>query len=326
MNHPASSCRTLCIDADAERQQRYMQLLENALDSRITVVCADTGGKGISLCRTFKPHCVLLQVHLPDMTALEFLSALRTGIKASPVAVVVIADDDDEGIAMEAQKWNAQDYVLESTLTAGQLQRAINNAMEIVSLRSRLADAETEISGTGFEDPLTSLATHKLLDDRLTHAVILAKRANHNVGLALFEVNRLKEIFYVHGTEIGNSVLREVARRLQQTMRQSDTTAHMDNNQFAVMMETSATYDGAENAAKKIIEAMREPYASEVGELDISVNVGIALFPNHGEENETPLQHAAAAVTQAKRRNKAYQMFSYDDMTADAGLRRSSTS
>ena len=118
-----------------------MQLLENALDSRITVVCADTGGKGITLCRTFKPHCVLLQVHLPDMTALEFLSALRTGIKASPVAVVVIADDDDEGIAMEAQKWGAQDYVLESTLTAGQLQRAIKDFDEAIRLNPKYAKA-----------------------------------------------------------------------------------------------------------------------------------------------------------------------------------------
>ena len=122
-----------------------MQLLENALDSRITVVCADTGGKGISLCRTFKPRCVLLQVHLPDMTALEFLSALRTGIKASPVAVVVIADDDDEGIAMEAQKWGTQDYVLESTLTAGQLQRAINNGDVLLGMQlHRLEDIEQD--------------------------------------------------------------------------------------------------------------------------------------------------------------------------------------
>jgi diguanylate cyclase (GGDEF)-like protein len=325
MNQPKSACRTLCIDADAERQQRYTQLLENTLDRRISAVCADTGGKGISLCQTFKPHCVLLHVRLPDMTALEFLSALGAGIKGSPVAVVVIAEDGDEGLAMEAQKWGAQDYVLESTLTAGQLQRAIANAMEIVSLRSRLADAETQISSTGFEDPLTLLATHKLLDDRLTHAVILAKRANHNVGLVLFEVNRLKEITYTHGAEVGNSVLREVARRLRQTMRESDTTARMDNNQFAVMMETGATYDGAENAAQKIVDAMREPFASEVGEIDLSVNVGIALFPNHGEENATLLQHAEAAVTLAKRRNKDYLVYSYDETTADAGLQRSST-
>lgn len=316
MNDPRSTIKILAIDDAPDRQDAYRQVLEKAAGARFTLVPAETGEKGLSLSRTVRPHCVILSCKLPDMDSGQVLATLNSK-GSDPTAVVMVADAAGEGAALQALKAGAQDYVLIDKLTAGQLVRAAGNAMEIVRLRVELARAQHELASTDLKDPQTSLASRNLFFDRLTHAVILAKRNNQNVGLIMIELNGLKEINLVMGHEVGDAAIVEIAKRLSATLREADTVARFDGGKFAIILQTGATYEGAIITAQKILHTMDEPLESEAGTIELNLNIGLALFPNHGEDGDTLIHHADTAMAQSRAQGGGYTMFTYDDLLVD---------
>ena len=316
MNEPNAPIKILAIDSVQQRQDVYREILQNGADQEITLVPADTGEKGLSLSRTFRPHCIILHTALSDMDFRKTLSTLN-GKDGNDAAVVVVSNSAHEGDALEALNRGAQDYVLDDKLTPGQLLRALNNARLIVKLRDELKRVRREVESNDMEDPQTALASRNLFFDRMSHALILAKRNNQNVGLLMIELNGLKKINLSRGHAFGDAAIVEIALRLQATLREADTIARFDGGKFAVILQTGATYEGAVIAVQKIMHAMRERFSVNGTELDLDLNIGISLFPNHGEDGDTLIHHADAAMAQAKTQGGGYAMFTYDDLLVD---------
>lgn len=316
MNQSDAPIKILAIDGAQERQDAYRAILQKGADQEITLVPADTGEKGLSLSRTFRPHCIILHTKLPDMDFRKVLSTLN-GKDGNDAGVVMVSDSASEGVALEALNMGAQDYVLEDRLTPGQLVRALNNARLIVKLNDELKRARSEVASSDLEDPQTALASRNLFFDRMAHALILAKRNNQNVGLLMIELNGLKTINLSKGHAFGDAAIVEIAQRLRTTLREADTVARFDGGKFAVILQTGATYEGAVIAVQKIIHAMRERFSVNGSALDLDLNIGISLFPNHGEDGDTLIHHADAAMGQAKTQGGGYAMFTYDDLLVD---------
>jgi diguanylate cyclase (GGDEF)-like protein len=316
MNEPDAPIKILVIDSAQERQDAYREILQKGADQEITLVPADTGEKGLSLSRTFRPHCIILHTTLPDMDFRKVLSTLN-GKDGNDAAVVMVSDSASEGVALEALNMGAQDYILADKLTAGQLVRALNNARLIVKLHAELKRVQREVASSDLEDAQTALASRNLFFDRMSHALILAKRNNQNVGLLMMELNGLKTINLSKGHAFGDAAIVEIAQRLKATLREADTIARFDGGKFAVILQTGATYEGAVIAVQKIIHTMRERFSVNGTVLDLELNIGISLFPNHGEDGDTLIHHADAAMAQAKAQGGGYAMFTYDDLLVD---------
>lgn len=316
MSGSQSPTKILAIDNAPERQKAYRQILEQAAKGEFTLVPADTGEKGISLTRTFRPDCILLHAALPDMDGLKVLSTL-SGKEPMSAAVVMVTDSAGEEVGLNAMTQGAQDYVLSDSLTAGQLLRALTNAQQIVQLRAELNRARHQLATTDLQDAQTSLASRNLFFDRMTHAVILAKRTNQNVALMMVELNGLKEINLVKGHEVGDGAIVEIAARLKANLREADTIARFDGGKFAVILQTGATYEGTVIAAQKILHVTQEAFSVENIVVELSLNIGISLFPNHGDDADTLIHHADAAMVQARTQGGGYAMFTYDDLLVD---------
>ncbi len=316
MNAPDSPIKILAIDGVQKRQDAYRQILEKGANQKITLVPADTGEKGLSLSRTFRPHCIILHATLPDMDGMKVLSTLH-GKDGTDAAVVMVTEAANEAVVLDAMNKGAQDYVLTDRLTAGQLFRALTNARLIKKLRAELDRARREVAATDLEDPQTALASRNLFFDRMNHALILAKRNNQNVGLLMMELNGLKTINLSKGHEFGDAAIVETAKRIKATLREADTVARFDGGKFAIILQTGATYEGAIIAVQKIIHAMGESFSVNGSPLELNLNIGISLFPNHGEDGDTLIHHADAAMAQAKSQGGGYAMFTYDDLLVD---------
>jgi diguanylate cyclase (GGDEF)-like protein len=323
MNEPSHPVKILTIDASPERQQSYQRLLDGVPDRQFIVVAADTADKGLSLNQTFRPDCILVSAELPDMDAAAFISALGNDPERPQVGVVMTASADGERNALQVLGRGAHDFIVIDGLSAAQVQRAVFNAMEFVSLRNQLADARKEIDLFDLNDPLTQLASRSLLYDRLTHAVILAKRNNASVCLLVLEMDQFKEVSLIKGHEAGNAGLREIGQRLTGNLRKADTCARMSGEQLAVIMETGATFEGAVITAQKLVNIMREPFSCDEGPVDLSLNVGITLFPNHAEDADTLLHHAESAMVQAREQGGGFVMFTHDDAALEYAPRNS---
>ena len=152
-------------------------------------------------------------------------------------------------------------------------------------------------------DVLTGLANRSLWYDRLTHAIASASRKQEQIVLMLLDLNHFKMINDTLGHPAGDAILKQVAARMQGVIRDSDTLARLGGDEFSVLL---TDFNNAEKSsikvANKILKSLRQPfYLDNSDELYLGASIGIAFYPDHGEDTDTLLSHADIAMYAAKR-------------------------
>lgn len=161
--------------------------------------------------------------------------------------------------------------------------------------------AEDEIRHMAFYDPLTQLPNRRLLHDRLHQAVALAKRDAHRLALMFIDLDKFKPINDEFGHPAGDELLLAVAQRLRACTRESDTTARVGGDEFVVLLPHIEAVQDALAVAEKIQMALRQPFALANGvTAHISSSAGIAIYPDHADDEAVLTRHADAAMYQAK--------------------------
>ena len=161
--------------------------------------------------------------------------------------------------------------------------------------------AEEEIRQLAFYDPLTSLPNRRLLNDRLHQAVTQARRNRTRLALMYLDLDKFKPVNDAFGHPAGDELLRAVAHRLQDSMRESDTVGRMGGDEFVVLLPVIDTEDDATGVAEKIHAALKRPFVLSGGQsVNISSSAGIAVYPEHGDDEAVLTGHADAALYQAK--------------------------
>lgn len=157
-------------------------------------------------------------------------------------------------------------------------------------------------------DGLTGLPNRILLSDRLSQAIRRASRESSHLALMLLDLDRFKEINDTLGHHVGDQVLQHTARRLCAELRESDTVARLGGDEFAVLLPT-ADLEHAVRIAKKLIDAVEQPYPLENQTLHIGASFGIALYPDHGDDEGVLMRHADVAMYVAKRASLGYAIY-----------------
>ena len=161
--------------------------------------------------------------------------------------------------------------------------------------------AEEEIRQLAFYDPLTSLPNRRLLNDRLHQAVAQARRNQTRLALMYLDLDKFKPVNDAFGHPAGDELLQAVAHRLQASMRESDTVARIGGDEFVVLLPVIDTEGDATGVAEKIHAALKVPFILSRGQsVSISSSAGIAIYPEHGDDETALTGHADAAMYQAK--------------------------
>lgn len=138
---------TIClIDDNLEDREVFRRYLLQDDDCTYRIFEEETGENGLALCRSVQPDCVLLDYNLPDMDGLDFLTGLVDNSNSIPFAVVMLTGIGDEVVAVQAMKQGAQDYLVKGEMTAGNLFRAIHNAIERNTMRRTLEQQQRELA------------------------------------------------------------------------------------------------------------------------------------------------------------------------------------
>jgi len=161
--------------------------------------------------------------------------------------------------------------------------------------------AEERIRHMAQHDALTGLPNRALLHDRLDQALVQARRHNHPAAVMFLDLDRFKAINDSLGHEVGDALLREVALRLRGVVRAADTVGRLGGDEFVVVLHEVADADAAVHVAEKIVQAFAPPVRIGVHELRASTSIGIALFPDHGDEGHALVKSADMAMYLAKR-------------------------
>lgn len=190
--------------------------------------------------------------------------------------------------------------------------------------------AEEDLRFLASFDTLTGLPNRTLFQDRLNHAISQAHRSNNIVALLFLDLDRFKHINDSMGHHIGDLLLKAVARRLQNAVREGDTVARLGGDEFTIILEGVAKTKAATLISEKVLRAFQAPFLLDDKSLTISTSIGISLYPNDADNADSLIKFADTAMYHAKslgRNNFQFYTHELNEMATrhvqlEAGLKQ----
>lgn len=294
-----------------ESEGRFREMLENA---QLAAIILDAEGK-ITFCNDY-----LLQ--LTGWTLSEVINRVWFDL-------FLPADERPEGEAVfreffaEGGKPPHPHYI-NDILTRGGDRRTISwnttrlrddqdRTIAITSIGEDVTEQrrnEQALHYLAYHDQLTDLPNRVLFYDRVSQAIAHAHRSQEKLGILFVDLDNFKTINDTLGHDMGDELLRAVGQRLAGLIRDEDTIARMGGDEFTALIRSVKEVEDAAESARRILEALQEPFWIRDQEFQVTASIGIALYPGDGEDVVTLQKHADTAMYWAKEtgRNR-YQFF-----------------
>ena len=297
-----SEATILIIDKLRRERARWKRRLERHLDTGAQFRDASDIEKGLEIAKTGEVDCVLLSRHVRDFS-LDALDKLVHRENAVALPVVLMLNDDDDDSAQAALEAGAQDIIFRSRAGGSEPYRAIRNALDTMRMR-RAIESQRQALEQGTGDPakldaVTELATRHLLRSKLLQALSRAGEGK-TTGVMLIGLDGFKAINSAFGHGVGDQLLRMVAGRLRHCVRNVDMVARWGDDEFAALLEEMSRPEDAVFVAQRIMYALSRPFALKGPDLYVNASVGIAVHPADGDDGETLLRNADAAMYRVK--------------------------
>jgi diguanylate cyclase (GGDEF)-like protein/PAS domain S-box-containing protein len=200
-------------------------------------------------------------------------------------------------------------------------ERTAELAMANVRLEAEIQErrlAEERIRHLAHHDVLTGLPNRRLLEDRLEQAMGMAKRNGSQVAIQFIDLDLFKSVNDRFGHRVGDMLLQAVAKRLRGLLREVDTVSRVGGDEFVVVLPDMDSPAAAAETAQKVLQALGSPYTIDGCELAITPSIGISLYPRQGEDVETLINRADAAMYHAKQMGRGiYQMFDMSNIMTE---------
>ncbi len=179
--------------------------------------------------------------------------------------------------------------------------------------------AEEQIKQLAFYDPLTRLPNRRLLQERLKHGIDVERRDGKQFALLMLDLDRFKAVNDSLGHLAGDELLQHVAARITARLRDVDTVARLGGDEFVVLLEDIARPEDAARVAEEIIADLSKLFClAQSEDVQIGVSIGISLYPQHGDSPEILMDHADAALYQAKDAGRGCFAYFSEDLTSNA--------
>ncbi len=200
---------------------------------------------------------------------------------------------------------------------------------QVVALRGvcqdvteRVLTAE-HIRQLAYSDALTGLANRSMLGERMNGVLASARRRGALMAVQCLDLDGFKAVNDLHGHAAGDALLRLVAARLQENVRETDTVARLGGDEFVIVQVDVADAAEAQSLAGRIIAALEEPFTlgADVS-ASVSASIGIALFPDDGLDADVLLEHADNALYRVKQEGRNGYAFYRAEMDAEQHRRR----
>jgi diguanylate cyclase (GGDEF)-like protein len=318
----AEKSTILIIDDD----DQIRSLLKELLKDEYECVDVSSAEEALAVLGSVNFDLVISDIQMPGISGLDLVPRI---LDHTPETVVVMISGQ-QGIesAIEAMHVGAFDYVtkpLDLRHVRAAVRRAVahhkllhekqqyeNHLEELVAQRT------AQIEHLAFYDRLTNLPNRTLFADRCAQALAIAQRSQRLVGVMLIALDRFKKVSDTLGHTAGDIVLSEAAARLQSCVSKADTVARFDGEEFALLLTQIAEASDLADVSVAVQDAFKEPFRLGDQDVYITTSIGISLFPFNGEDSNTILGNAGAALYRAKKQGGNSHQFYAADMNAQA--------
>lgn len=170
-------------------------------------------------------------------------------------------------------------------------------------------EAENQLRHVAHHDTLTALPNRTLFHDRLQVALSRSRRRDSHVALLFIDLDGFKAVNDSCGHNVGDALLRTVAQHLKQTVRESDTVARLGGDEFAVILPDVRSARAPGHVAQKILDVIEPGFQLLGCDVAVSASIGIAISPEDGDDPESLVRNADAAMYQAKKRGRGLMQY-----------------
>lgn len=180
---------------------------------------------------------------------------------------------------------------------------------------------ENQLQELAYFDPLTALPNRSLFRDRLQQEVAGAERAGKQTALMLIDLDRFKYVNDTLGHMAGDDLLKLVAKRMTDRVREMDTVARLGGDEFTIVLADLDNLKSVGPVAQDIIDILKKPFFLEGQDVYIGASVGISVYPDDAGDVETLIKNADMAMYRSKEAGRGCYHFFHQDMDAAANLR-----
>jgi diguanylate cyclase (GGDEF)-like protein len=315
--HPSQRSKLLIIDDEWQIRSLLIDLLGPVYD------CSEASSAEDALTalseETF--DLVISDIDMGGMSGLELVPRVHS--LAPDTVVVMISGNQDIEFAINALRVGAFDYI-SKPIDIRHVEAAVERALKHSSLLKEkrlykeqiehlLQQRTAEVDWLAYYDTVTQLPNRALFEDRLTQAVAIARAKEQSLGVLFISVDQFKKVNDSLGHGPGDSLLREFAERLKSCISKSDTVARFGGDEFALLR---TQIDGTKDIIETIgmlSQVLKFSFDLPGHEVYATASVGVSLFPFDGDDSQTLLKNAGAALYKAKKSGGAnYQFFTAD--------------
>ncbi|WP_027859587.1 GGDEF domain-containing response regulator [Marinobacterium jannaschii] len=304
VNSKSSNIFLMAEDNPADAELVTEMLFEVFGDS-YSVVCVDRFEKVVEALAKGTFQSLILDMGLPDRSGVENIREVNKLYPNLPI--VVLTGQEDLDVAADALQKGAQDYLTKNNVSPELLARSLHYAKERKQIELKLKQAledsayrNVQLEAMVKHDPLTRLPNRTYFHDAATRVLHRAKRSGDQVALLYFDLNGFKKINDTYGHLTGDELLKQLARRLEGVVRDSDFLARLGGDEFVIISDLLENRQQIYPLIKRILSVFDSSFEIDSHQILMTPSVGVAFYP-HAETIDLLIKHADCAMYEAKR-------------------------
>lgn len=319
--------KILIVD-DTRANLVALQVLLKPIEANIVVV--ESGEQALLAAERDEDHIalILLDVQMPLMDGFEVARQLHENEKTRSIPIIFITANQDEEHIEKAYLSGAVDFIQKPIRKTALISKvrvfldlwSLRHGLELEVEQRRVAEHRVEHLAT--HDPLTNLANRRGLYEELNELIYRSQRYKFSSAVIYIDLDGFKHVNDHFGHEAGDRLLTQVAANFKGIVRQTDSVARIGGDEFIVLI---TDIDGETSLISKIERLLSEasrPLIFDGHNISVGASIGIALYPDHGDNAETLLHNADQAMYQAKNQGKNTFRFFTDEINEKAHRQR----
>ena len=330
VTQPRPRARILVADDDVNVRLLTRQCLE--AENMIVIDAAD-GHEALDLFVRERPDLVFLDVEMPGMTGLEVCRRIRALPQGETIPIMIVTGSDDRESIDQGFDAGATQYKTKP-VNWSLLGRDVQYMLRASNAFNSLKRQEDRLRYLAYFDPLTSLPNRRSFNEQLSRILKRAQRLGNYAALMFIDLDNFKRINDSIGHGRGDRLLVEISKRLINELREDDAISYYTDNdaegdndggteiarlggdEFTVVIADVHSTDDVERIARRIMLRLSEPIPLQSHNPVVTPSIGIAMFPQDGEEADSLVRNADTAMYAAKADGRACFRFYNEEMNA----------